>query len=95
MPSKIVFMGTSKFSIPALDILIKNHYNILSVYSQPPKRSKRGQKINVSPLHKFADKNNLPIRNISYLKANKFNIQNTKILVCNKHLEQFNIIKFK
>ena len=69
MPSKIVFMGTSKFSIPALDILIKNHYNILSVYSQPPKRSKRGQKINVSPLHKFADKNNLPIRNPTNLNS--------------------------
>ena len=56
-------MGSSGFSIPALSFLLKNNYNILSVYSQPPARSKRGQKINISPVQKFSEKNNLPVRN--------------------------------
>ena len=56
-------MGSSSFSIPALNFLLKNNYNILSVYSQPPSRSKRGHKINISPLHEFAEQNNLSVRN--------------------------------
>ena len=56
MPLKIVFMGTPEFSVPTLEVLIKNKFNILSVYTQPPKKSKRGQKINVSTVQKFGKK---------------------------------------
>ena len=48
MSLNVIFMGTPKFSIPALEELIKNNFNILAVYTQPPKKSKRGQKINFS-----------------------------------------------
>jgi len=44
MPYKIVFMGTPEFSVPSLDAVIKNKFNIVQVYTQPPKKSKRGQK---------------------------------------------------
>ena len=50
MPFKIVFMGTPRFSVPTLDALIKNNFNIIKVYTQPPKKSKRGQKINPTPV---------------------------------------------
>ena len=63
MSLKIVFMGTPEFSVPALESLINNKFEILSIYTQPPKKSKRGQKINISPIQKFSEKNNLPIRN--------------------------------
>ncbi len=56
MPIKIVFMGTPKFSLPTLDILIKNQFDILSVYTQPPKKSKRGQRINISPVEELSKK---------------------------------------
>jgi len=59
MPLKIVFMGTPEFSVPTLEALIKNKFNILSVYTQPPKKSKRGQKINMSAVQEFAKKINL------------------------------------
>ena len=49
MPLKIVFMGTPEFSLPSLKALIENKFNILCVYTQSPKKSQRGQKINVSP----------------------------------------------
>ena len=63
MSLKIVFMGTPRFSVPTLEALINKKFKILSVYTQPPKKSKRGQKINISHVQKFAEKNNLPVRN--------------------------------
>ena len=63
MSLKIVFMGTPEFSVPALEALINNKFEILSIYTQPPKKSKRGQKINISPVQKFSEKNNLSVRN--------------------------------
>ena len=63
MSLKIVFMGTPEFSVPTLESLINNKFEILSIYTQPPKKSKRGQKINISPIQKFSEKNNLPVRN--------------------------------
>ena len=51
MPPKIVFMGTPEFSVPTLDLLIKNKFNVVKVYTQPPKKSKRGQKI-ILPMRK-------------------------------------------
>ena len=63
MPLKIVFMGTPEFSAPTLQALIKNEFNILGVYTQPPKKSKRGQKINASPIEELSKKNKLNFRN--------------------------------
>ena len=63
MSLKIVFMGTSEFSVPTLEILIKNEFSISTVYTQPPKKSKRGQKINPSPIEEFSKKNKINIRN--------------------------------
>ena len=61
MPLKIVFMGTSEFSVPTLEVLIKNKFSIVAVYTQPPKKSKRGQKINPSPIEEFSKKNKINI----------------------------------
>ena len=63
MSLKIAFMGTSKFSVPTLEVLIKNKFSIVTVYTQPPKKSKRGQKINPSPIEEFSKKNKINIRN--------------------------------
>ena len=49
-------MGTPKFSVPALQELINNSFNIVTVYTQPPRKSKRGQKINVSAIAEFSKK---------------------------------------
>ena len=62
MSKKIVFMGTPKFSVPVLESLIKSQYNILAIYSQPPKKANRGQKINSSAVETFARNNSLTIR---------------------------------
>ena len=63
----IVFMGTPEFSVPTLDILIKKKFNILKVYTQPPKKSKRGQKVHSTPIEEFCKKNKINFRNPSSL----------------------------
>ena len=63
MPLKIVFMGTPEFSVPTLDILIKKKFDILKVYTQPPQKSKRGQKINSSPIENFCKENKINYNN--------------------------------
>jgi len=61
MTSKILFMGTPEFSVPILKSLNLKH-QILSVYTQPPKKKSRGQKLIKSPVHLEAEKLNLPVR---------------------------------
>ena len=75
MTLNVVFMGTPKFSVPALEILIKEKFNILKVYTQPPKKSKRGQKINSSPIENFCKKNKINFSNPENLdNEEEFNI---------------------
>ncbi len=60
---KVVFMGTPKFSIPILETIAKSPYKVSCVYTQAPKKSNRGQKINISPIHKCAENLKLTLRN--------------------------------
>ena len=71
MSKKIVFMGTPIFAVPILKSLYQNGYPISYVYTQPPQRSKRGQKINRSPIHGIAETLNLEIRTPRSLKDNE------------------------
>ena len=53
MSKKIVFMGTPNFAVPILKNIFQNGFEISAVYTQPPKKSDRGQKITKSPIHTF------------------------------------------
>ena len=70
MPKKIVFMGTPMFAVPILKSLYQNGYPISVVYTQPPQKSHRGQKINKSPIQGIAETLNLEFRTPHYLKDN-------------------------
>lgn len=70
MSQKIVFMGTSNFAVPILKSLYQNGYLISVVYTQPPKKSNRGQKLNKSPIHLFSENISLDVRNPQSLKNN-------------------------
>ena len=62
MSFNIVFMGTSDFAREILEHLyLKKNFNIKAVYTQPPRKSERGQKINPSAVHKFADEKKIKI----------------------------------
>ena len=69
MSLNIVFMGTSEFSVPTLHALIKNKFNVFKVYTQPPKKSKRGLKVNPSPIGEFCEKNKISFSNPSNLNS--------------------------
>jgi methionyl-tRNA formyltransferase len=62
MSKKIVFMGTPEFSLQTLKTLSTSEFEIVCVYTQPPKKSDRGQKINKTPIHTFSEKLNLEVR---------------------------------
>ena len=64
-------MGTPKFAVPILKSLYQNGYPITHVYTQPPQKSQRGQKINKSPIQGIAETLNLEFRIPKYLKDNE------------------------
>ena len=70
MSQKIVFMGTSNFAVPILKSLYQNGYPISAVYTQPPKKSNRGQKLNKSPINLFSENISLDVRTPQSLKNN-------------------------
>ena len=55
-------MGKPMFAVPILKSLYQNGYNISCVYTQPPQKSKRGQKINKSPIQGISETLNLEYR---------------------------------
>ncbi|MEM6307112.1 MAG: methionyl-tRNA formyltransferase [Pseudomonadota bacterium] len=58
---KLIFMGTPDFSVPALQALVNAGHDVVCVYSQPPRKSGRGQKERPSPVHTKALKLGLDI----------------------------------
>ncbi len=80
MAKKIVFMGTPMFSVPILKSLYQNGYPIDCVYTRPPQRSQRGQKINKSPIQKISETLNLEFRSPNSLKDNKEELEHFKSL---------------
>ena len=71
MPKKIIFMGTPMFAVPILKSLYQNGYPVTDVYTQPPQKSQRGQKINKSPIQGIAETLNLNFRTPHSLNDNK------------------------
>ena len=63
-------MGTPMFAVPILKSLYQNGYPISDVYTQPPQKSQRGQKINKSPIQGIAETLNLDFRTPKNLKDN-------------------------
>ena len=63
-------MGTPMFAVPILKSLYQNGYPISTVYTQSPKKSHRGQKINKSPIQGIAETLNLEFRSPETLKNN-------------------------
>ena len=71
MLKKIVFMGTPFFAVPVLKSLCQNGYSVSVVYTQPPQKSQRGQKINKSHIQGISETLKIECRTPSSLKNNK------------------------
>jgi len=55
-------MGTPQFAVPTLKKILLTSHSVKAVYSQPPRKSNRGMKIEKSPIHVLAEENNLSVR---------------------------------
>ena len=62
MQKKIGFMGTPNFAVPILKNIYQNGYEVSVVYTQPPRKSNRGQKFEKSPIQSFAETINFDVR---------------------------------
>ncbi|WP_431856706.1 methionyl-tRNA formyltransferase [Azospirillum sp.] len=61
-PLRLVFMGTPDFAVPSLRALLDAGQDVVCVYSQPPRPAGRGQQVQKSPVHRFADECGIPVR---------------------------------
>lgn len=61
MGLRVAFMGTPDFAVPSLSELIANGYDVVRVYTQPPRRAGRGKHLTKSPVHQFADIMGIPV----------------------------------
>ena len=64
-------MGTPFFAVPILKSLYQNGYPISVVYTQPPQKSKRGQRVNKSPIQGISETLNIEFRTPRSLKNNR------------------------
>ena len=80
MLKKIIFMGTPMFAVPILKKLYQNGYQVSVVYTQPPKKSNRGQRLNISPVQGISETLGIDVRSPSYLKDNQEEINFIKNL---------------
>lgn len=80
----IIFMGTPKFCIPVLEMLIKS-YNVIGVFTQIDKPSGRENKIVFSPVKQLAIDNNIKVFQPLKLKAETnliFDLKPDMIITC-------------
>lgn len=66
---KIVFLGSSDFSVLSLKRLIENGHKILAVVCQPDKPKGRGNKVEFSSVKKLAIENNIPVYQFQKIRA--------------------------
>ena len=64
----VIFMGTPDFAIPSLEKIHKE-YHLLSVYTQPPKKSGRGLRTKLNPIHEISNDYNLPVKTPQNFKS--------------------------
>ena len=64
-------MGTPLFAVPILKSIYQNGYPVSVVYTQPPKKSRRGMGINPTPIQNISETLNLEFRTPESLKNNK------------------------
>ena len=66
---RLAFMGTPAFSVPTLEALVKAGHEVVAVYSQPPRPSGRGHKLQPSAVQTAAERLGIPVRVPTSLKG--------------------------
>ena len=59
---RIVFAGTPDFAALTLTALINANHDVVGVYTQPDRKTGRGQKLTPPPVKVIAQENNIPVK---------------------------------
>ncbi len=62
MTLRVVFMGTPRFSVPALEEILAAGHDVVAVYAQPPRPAGRGMAPRKSPVHVAAEAAGVEVR---------------------------------
>lgn len=68
---RIAFMGTPDFALEALKPIHAGPHEVACVYTQPPRPKGRGHKVQPSPVHAFAQEQNIPVFHPKSLKSDE------------------------
>ena len=66
---KVVFLGTSNFSVSCLKALLASKHEVLAVVCPPDKPSGRGNKLTAPPIKTFAQENNLKVYQFNKIRV--------------------------
>lgn len=69
MNPRVAFMGTPDFAAHILKALLSEPYDLVAVYTQPPRPVGRGYKLTPSPVHALAEQHSLPVFTPPSLKS--------------------------
>jgi methionyl-tRNA formyltransferase len=58
---RILFMGTPRFALPSLQVVIEREETVIGVVTQPDRPSGRGQQVVMPPVKELAMRHNLPV----------------------------------
>lgn len=58
---RIIFAGTPEFAATALNALLQTNHTVVAVYTQPDRKSGRGQKLTPSAVKQVAINHNIPV----------------------------------
>lgn len=67
--TRIIYMGTPEFAVPALQSLVDHGYHVVAVYSQPPRPKNRGHQVTKSPVHTLAESLSIAVYTPTSLKT--------------------------
>ena len=74
---KLVLMGTNDFVVPIFDAILNAGHEVLAVFTRAPKPTGRKQIITPSPVHLWAERNNLPV----YTNIRDYNFKPDMVVV--------------
>ena len=66
---RVVFMGSPRFAVPSLGGLVRAHYDIVAVYTQPDRPAGRGRSVVAPPVKLAARAIGLPVMQPESLKS--------------------------
>jgi methionyl-tRNA formyltransferase len=68
-PLRIIFMGTPDFAVPTLRMILDAGYEVVAVYTQPPRAAGRGMALRKSPVQQAAEQADLKVLTPARLKS--------------------------